>query len=782
MAFCFFAVVTATLSAQTISEKKASLTQGNSELDKETQVLLSQMNDELQEKQDRLYALYDEVKALKESQAKPEEFRSLLQEINQVRNSLRATEGEWRQRMSSSNREEPYALWHQPETTLEQLIIEYGSQDYAYLIPAELASVRFSVTSNLPIPRSSWGEMLEVILVENGIGIKQINPYLRELFPLKSNLSGLQLLTAKREELDLYPKEARVAFLLSPQETDARRVFHFLEKFANANSTTIHLLGRDILLAGQVSTVQEMLKVYDFIASTRGGKDYRFVALTKINAEEMAKILTSIFGDNGTKRPSRLPVPGEAARPTSESEEPGLKVITLAQSTRALFLLGTPEELRKAEEIIHEVENQLSETKDRTVYWYTVKHSDAKELAEMLEKVYSLMTNAKLTEMPQMPPGMGPGYSAEQATSPFYADTNVVIRPTGVTPGVTEPRPPEGERHNFIVDSKTGSIVMVVETDLLPRIKDLLRRLDVPKKMVQIDVLLFEKRMSDRSRYGLNLLRIGSAATNTHSTSLTYNDDHRDHDDFLSNGILSFMLSRMSGHGWPAIDLAYNFLLTQDDVQINASPSVTTINQTPATIAIVEEISVNTGVVELDTTQATRLKDAYARAQYGIIIKITPTIHAFDETLLDPNSPNYITLDTDIVFDTVQPSVNNRPDVTRRNIKNQVRVADGETVILGGLRRLNINDGKEAIPFLGEIPGLGKLFSTTSQLDNSTEMFMFITPRIIQDDKEAYENLRCEELCRRPGDVPEFLECVAEGKDCARRRLFEGGLKMLLGR
>src|SRR5262249_31262420 len=144
---------------------------------------------------------------------------------------------------------------------------------------------------------------------------------------------------------------------------------------------------------------------------------------------------------------------------------------------------------------------------------------------------------------------------------------------------------------------------------------------------------------------------------------------------------------------------------------------------------------------------------------------------------------DYVTLETDITFDSINPSRHaDRPDVTRRHITNQVQVPDGETVILGGLRRKVSNDKRESIPFIGELPGLGKLFSINTMRDTSTEMFIFITPHIVKDPKEQLTCLRQELLCLRPGDVPYFLECVQEAHEYERTRLMEGSMTLLFGR
>ena len=217
--------------------------------------------------------------------------------------------------------------------------------------------------------------------------------------------------------------------------------------------------------------------------------------------------------------------------------------------------------------------------------------------------------------------------------------------------------------------------------------------------------------------------------------------------------------------------MAYQFMLGQEDVQINASPSVTTMNQTPATIAIVEEVSIDSGSND-------KKQRIYSRAQYGITIQITPTINMDDHS----NEGGFVTLETDITFDTPKKSPNDRPDVTRRHIKNQVRIGDGQTVIIGGLRRKNSQDNKESIPFLGEIPGIGKLFSHTAMHDDSTEMFIFITPKIIADPIQDAELVRKVECEKRPGDIPEFLHELVRAQETEKRRLFEGSLSVLFGR
>ena len=65
--------------------------------------------------------------------------------------------------------------------------------------------------------------------------------------------------------------------------------------------------------------------------------------------------------------------------------------------------------------------------------------------------------------------------------------------------------------------------------------------------------------------------------------------------------------------------------------------------------------------------------------------------------------------------------------------------------------------------------------------DELTEMIIFITPRILLDSKAEMEKFRQEELKKRPGDVPEFLQRVLDARRLEKRKVFENSVKLLFG-
>jgi len=798
------------LHAQTIAEKKAGLVSGSSDLDEDLDTFLTQVNKETDEAHAELDMLYARVQELYKQNACNESFQVLLQRINDVRSHIEMLETSWREVASKSNVDEPYALWHQPDTSLGQLVIDYGSHNYVYLIPPEVAEIRLNVDSNLPIPRSSWDEMLELILTQNGVGIKQLNPFLRQLYLVSEDHSNLKLITNKRKDLEFLRPDARICFILTPSPSEVRRTWAFLDKFINPNTTTLQMIGREIIIIAQVAEVQDLLKLNDFVETNRGDKDYRIVPLWRVDPNEMARILSVVIDQSHEEAYEENAEPGEGLaikrggrQKAAHQDSNGLKIIPLSAVASAIFLIGTTEEIKKAEDVIKQVEYQVGDAREKVIYWYAARHSDAAELADVLYKIYYLMiqnpevNDRQCVENPECPPGIailppppplpyvgvnfspngGPAQPFPRRdvwTDGFYLNDGYVVDDGPVE--LRRPRDVNANRDNFIVDVKTGSIVMVVEADILPKMKELLKKLDVPKKMVQIEVLLFEKRTKSDNEFGLNLLKIGEIASQRDITGFLFNDIKVNRP-----GVSEFFISRKKADsGIPAFDAVYKFLLTQDDIQINANPSILTINQTLAKIAIEDEISVNTGVFQVETNKGVTLKDGFQRARYGIKMEITPSIHLRDPEGDDPC--DYVTLKTDVVFETIHPGETDRPDVTRRLINNETRIADGQTVILGGLRRKVIDDRKEVIPFLGELPGIGKLFGITKLRDNTTEMFIFITPKIIDDPCVDLERIRQEELCRRPGDTPEFLCCLLRAQEYAKNRLLHGSLTMLLGR
>jgi len=704
------------------------------------------------------------------------EYRKLLGEIRGLRETMRNLEEAWHKSAVEGAGDEPYALWDVGETTLSQLIIEYGSTDALYVIPQELSGMKISLFASVPLPRESWSEMIELILVQNGVGVKKLNPFVKQLYILKLDPLGVEGVVSREEDLELFANQARLFFVLSPPAEQLKSLQGFFERFSDPKQTAVQAIGSKIVLIATRETIDKLLGLYRVVWEKEKGKIVRHAYLTKISPQEGEKVLKAFFAENAASkgRPNFYPAGADE-----------LVVLTLPQG---LILVGEADTVARGEKILSDLESQLDDPGEKVIHWYTCKHSNPEDIASILEKVYESLVGSNFEKkeacpapQPQAAPPPPPPYptlSSEQTPSPMYPGQSTIFNPVlPANPPFVQPGTIDKEQKttfgNFVVDAKTSSILMIVKREELPKIKALLKRMDVPKRMVQLDVLLVEKKLTDRKKVGFNLLQFGKNDSGIYDNSVTFDTNER----AINKGILTYIFSKNKGK-FPAMDLKYNFLLAQDDVRINANPSVLAINQTPATISIVEEISINNGAFPIQTQSGVLVEQSYTRAQYGITIVLTPTVH-LGQSSDDPEQAGFVSLKTNLEFDTTQISFNDRPPVTRRHVENEVCVADGETIILGGLRRKIEEDDREKIPFLGDLPGIGKLFGSTRMTDTSTEMFIFITPKIIRDPIEDLRRIRQCEYMQRAGDIPEFLEKLDEAKNKERSKMFSNSLKML---
>lgn len=731
-------------------------------------------NDSLGKLRGELQHKFEEAQQMVSGEALEGEYQGLLQEVTAVRKQIRSLEEGWRKSSvaETARNEEPCALWDVGETTLSQLVMEYGAPDFLYVIPQELSGMKITLFSGIPLPHESWSEMIEMILAQNGVGVKRLNPFVKQLYILKLDPSAIEAVVAKETDLQLFNAHARLFFVLSPPPEQLRSVQSFLERFSDPKQTLVQAIGSKVALVSNRETVEKLLGLYHAVWEKSQGKVARIASLTKMVPQEAEKILKAVFTDVGGKsRPTFYP---------SNADE--LVTLVLPQG---LVLVGESETVDRGQKILADLENQLEDPSEKIIYWYTCKHSNPEDVAEVLKQVYDSLIGCKFekkAECPSPPVVSPPAAGSPENPGPYPylmpgAPFNPVM-PAGapfIQPGLLDKEQKVGFG-NFIVDTKTTSILMVVKRDELAKIKTLLKKLDVPKRMVQLEVLLVEKKLHDNREIGFNLLQFGTNASGKHENALSYNAQIEG-DRSFRNGLMSYIFSRNSSHKFPAVDLKFNCLLTQEDLRIKQTPSVLAINQTPAQISIVEEISINNGAFPINTPTGVVVEKSFTRAQYGITINLTPTIHLPDP---DEGGPGFVLLQTDLEFDTTKIiSAEDRPPVTRRHIENEVRVADGETVILGGLRQEIQEDTREKIPFLGDLPGIGKLFGTAKARDVSTEMFIFITPHIIYDPIEDLRALRQEEYQKRAGDIPEFLEHIDEAKEAARKKLFKQSLKLL---
>ena len=191
----------------------------------------------------------------------------------------------------------------------------------------------------------------------------------------------------------------------------------------------------------------------------------------------------------------------------------------------------------------------------------------------------------------------------------------------------------------------------------------------------------------------------------------------------------------------PALDLIFstaigNFDLTAfvqalknvDLADIQAEPTITTLDNRQAEILVGDRVpiriidvsSVNTG----GGTGTAVPRATVSFQQTGINLRVTPHVTGTRQILMEVHAERSnvrpAAVDIGFTFQTQQAD-------------NQILVSDGETAVIGGLTVTEVTVTKSGIPFLVDLPILGKLFGFTSQTENRRDLLILITPHIIDD-------------------------------------------------
>jgi len=175
-----------------------------------------------------------------------------------------------------------------------------------------------------------------------------------------------------------------------------------------------------------------------------------------------------------------------------------------------------------------------------------------------------------------------------------------------------------------------------------------------------------------------------------------------------------------------ALDLELQAAQTEGRSEVISSPRVITANQQEAVIRQGQEIGYVT--YQNSTGGGTSGTATVAFKDAVLELKVTPTITADNRIYLLIN----VTKDALAGYITV-PGSGQVPTINTSSVNTSALVDNGQTVVLGGIYEINNSNTVTKVPGLGDIPGIGILFRTTSRSNTKAELLIFVTPRILSE-------------------------------------------------
>ncbi len=173
------------------------------------------------------------------------------------------------------------------------------------------------------------------------------------------------------------------------------------------------------------------------------------------------------------------------------------------------------------------------------------------------------------------------------------------------------------------------------------------------------------------------------------------------------------------------VDLELTALQAEGRGEIVSTPRIITANQKEARI----EQGVEIPYQESASSGATTTQFKKAVLSLTVTPQITPDNNIIMDLLVSKDNVGELT-----------PSATGGlvPSIDTRAVETQVLVRDGQTVVLGGIYETERRETINKVPFLGDIPGVGVLFRSTSNVSNKAELLIFVTPRILTEGSSIY--------------------------------------------
>lgn len=554
-----------------------------------------------------------------------------------------------------------------------------------YSIDAAINERKDLVTFRTPKPISSK-RLMDVssqLLKSYGIAVQNFDGVIR--ITSGSSIASTLPIILRGRALPTVPQPLRPIFhYIETESVKPESFFNTLKSIVGDRvKVEVTQLG-GLLISGPPDDVQsalEIVRVFDQ-PSLRGQHNIRIIP-RYWSAEEFARKLNEV-----------LRAEGYSVGIQNSNNEP-ISLLTLPSINSVLVFSVNRDVLLHVVEWAKELDQINAVQAGGSLFTYSVKNSDAQELAKSLNELIN-----------------GSGDENIQKTD----NQN---RSSSSASSVKQKR--------VVVNNATNSLIFQGGTqEDYRQWLSLLVELDKPTKSALIDVLVAEVSLKDENDLGFSwkLDQLGSGAAAVRLSGTTYG---------MTAGTNGLTINALLG-GNPLRQLAINALATNSDSRVISNPKIVTKNGETANINVGEEVpTVTSQAVTNNGLIGGNNSVVPQTVQYrstGILLKVRPVIHSGDR----------IDIEVSQEVSSAEPTVTGvttSPTIRKRSVDTKISLRDGATIMLGGLISESSTDSNSGVPLLKDIPGIGNLFKSSKRSRDRTELVILITPYILNDSTDA---------------------------------------------
>ena len=498
--------------------------------------------------------------------------------------------------------------------------------------------------------------------------------------------------TRLREESSV-AEDKVVTQLIPLKYANPSEVKKLLSPLVSKSSVILDYPPTNMLIVTDVySNIKRLQKIVETIDIMGIGQELSILPLNHANAKDLVKILQSVF----------------TARKTKSKKVAVTDTINFVADdrTNTLIVLASKTNTHRIKELVDMLDKETPKGKEG-IHVYYLENAVAEDLAKVLQ------------ELPTQKSAQGSSKDPKKAP---VISSEVIIK----------------------ADKATNSLIIMAEREDYNFLETIIKKLDIPRSMVYIECLIMEVNLDKDFNIGTEWTAAGETTYNGRQGA--YGGGFSGQDPGYSNiagmgggisgvgtfppglslGVLGEFIE-VGGIKFPSIAAVVQAYKKDKDVHILATPQLLTTDN--------EEASINVGKnVPFQTRSAAETGiETYSSYEYrdvGITLKITP--HISKERFVRLTIFEEITK-----LDELATTSPDRPTTLKRTIETTVIVNDQNTIVLGGLIDDSFSRTENKIPCLGDIPLLGWFFKSVSESREKTNLFVFLTPHVIENEEEA---------------------------------------------
>lgn len=433
--------------------------------------------------------------------------------------------------------------------------------------------------------------------------------------------------------------------------------------------------GSSVLLTGKASSLSRALSVIRALDSLDSIRSIKVFNLTHANPKSLEAQLNMMSKDTSSKLSGILAVGDER--------------------TRRVVLIGSSQALRESERVLKILDVP---SRAEIFHVYRLMNSDAKVVAEQMNSI--LATAAKLSPDPK-----------------------------GAVPSSVVP------------DLPTNSLVFTASQEQFNSIKDILVQLDIQPKQVLLRGLIAEVNLNKLNSAGIDWaawgggiagdaviagsIQMGSSAIPGDILGLY--EKLLTKEEVYTNPVTGNTYTTTNTDGKGLIYTYVKMLNKYDAINVLSMPRLMCTDNLQSSLQVGQVIPQLKGALS-DISNPRAVQNTYEYKDVGLILSVTPHVR----------SGNLVALEIEQrVEDLLTTMGSPTPVTSKREVKTNVLVANGDTIIIGGLIREAEKVLKNRVPFFSYIPLIGNLFKSSEKQKEKVDLMIFLTPYILEDPKAA---------------------------------------------